>query len=316
MEDAEFRKQIQTTTPAWECVWDRPNPREPEGPRDRWSVYRSPLPSCEAWSIVWVWSSLLTLRQDALRRKHLAVAIEKLTHLRQRLAGAKARLRGAAQIDHQVAVILESGHVGRYIKVRRTIREIDRFKQSTRGRPGARTVYHKVTKRRYDIEWTVDEHTVAYDQKSDGMYPLITNDRQLTPLQVLEAHKGQPMIEKRFEQLKTVHEIAPVFLKNEGRIEALFTVYFFALLTQALIERELRRAMQRQQIKEIPLYPEGRACKRPTSEQILGLFAHAEHHLLLHDNVPIQRFEAELAPLQIQVLDLLGVHQSAYRATP
>jgi transposase len=51
-------------------------------------------------------------------------------------------------------------------------------------------------------------------------YPLISNDRNLSPAQVLEAHKGQPMIEKRFEQTKTVHEIAPVLLKNEGRIEA------------------------------------------------------------------------------------------------
>jgi transposase len=40
----------------------------------------------------------------------------------------------------------------------------------------------------------------------------MTNDRQLSAAQVLEAHKGQPMIEKRFEQIKTVHEIAPVFL--------------------------------------------------------------------------------------------------------
>ena len=66
------------------------------------------------------------------------------------------------------------------------------------------------------------------------------------PPQVLEAHKGQPTIEKRFEQIKTVHEIAPVFLKNEGRIEALFTLYFLALLVQALIERELRLAMKRE----------------------------------------------------------------------
>src|SRR5260221_10075613 len=42
------------------------------------------------------------------------------------------------------------------------------------------------------------------------------------------AFKGQPTIEKRFEQIKTVHEIAPVFLKNPGRIEALFTLYFLA----------------------------------------------------------------------------------------
>ena len=69
------------------------------------------------------------------------------------------------------------------------------------------------------------------------MYPLMTNDRSLSAAQVLQAHKGQPMIEKRFEQIKTVHEIAPVLLKNEGRIEALFTLYFLALLVQACWRR-------------------------------------------------------------------------------
>jgi hypothetical protein len=44
----------------------------------------------------------------------------------------------------------------------------------------------------------------------------------------------------------------------EGRIEALFTLYFLALLVQALIERELRLAMARQKIEELPLYPEQR----------------------------------------------------------
>ena len=48
------------------------------------------------------------------------------------------------------------------------------------------------------------------------------------------------------------------------RIEALFTLYFLALLIQALIERELRQAMQRERLKELPIYPEQRACRRPT----------------------------------------------------
>jgi transposase len=60
----------------------------------------------------------------------------------------------------------------------------------------------------------------------------LTNDRALAPAQMLTAHKAQPHIEKRFEQLKTVHEIAPVFLKKEARIEAMFTVYFLALMVQ------------------------------------------------------------------------------------
>jgi hypothetical protein len=47
LEDQEFRKWIQTHTPAWELVWDRPNPRNDAGPRDRWYVYRAPLLSAE-----------------------------------------------------------------------------------------------------------------------------------------------------------------------------------------------------------------------------------------------------------------------------
>lgn len=61
--------------------------------------------------------------------------------------------------------------------------------------------YRRITRRRYDIEWSTDQQAVAYDQKSDGIYPLLTNDRNLSPAQVLEAHKGQPKIEKRFEIL-------------------------------------------------------------------------------------------------------------------
>src|SRR5260370_17260366 len=101
----------------------------------------------------------------------------------------------------------------------------------------------------------------------------MTNDRSLSSAQVLEAHKGQPMIEKRFEQVKTVHEIAPVFLKDEGRIESLFTLYFLALLVQALIERELRLAMKREPIDELPLYPHHLPSTLPTTAQILRLFS-------------------------------------------
>jgi hypothetical protein len=59
LEDQEFRKWIQTNTPNWDCVWDRPNSRYSDRPRDRWYVYRAALPSAEVWSIVWVWSNRL-----------------------------------------------------------------------------------------------------------------------------------------------------------------------------------------------------------------------------------------------------------------
>jgi transposase len=312
-EDDEFRKWIQTQTPDWTCVWDRPHPRYADGPRDRWFVLRAPLPSAEGWTVVWVWSTLLTLRQESRRKRNMAAASEELTSLRERLAGPRTRLRRAADIDFHVKTILEKHHVISYIKVERTVREHHIFKQARRGRPGPETKYRKIIKRRFDIEWTIDQEAIAYDHKSDGMYPLITNDRGMSPAEVLEAHKGQPMIEKRFEQIKTVHEIAPVLLKNEGRIEALFTLYFLALLAQAIIERELRLAMKREKIDELPLYPEQRDCARPTTEQILRLFSLAERHQLIRDGKVVEVFDVQYTDLQRQVLTLLGVSEDAFR---
>jgi len=127
------------------------------------------------------------------------------------------------------------------------------------------------------------------------------------------SHKRQPTVEKRFEQTKTVFEIAPVLLKNPGRVEALFFVYFLALLVQALIERELRPAMKKHGIDSLPLYPEERTTQRPTAEQILRLYRRLERHDLLAAGALVRSFEPELTPLQEQVLELLGVPRSAYR---
>jgi transposase len=302
-EDKHFRKLLQTESPAWERVWDRPNARRREGARDVWSVYRDPLGTAEGFSLIWVWSTLLTLRQQARRHRNIATAAEALTDLRRRILGVRSRIRGGARIDLEVEMILEKHRVRRYLKVKRIPRPEHTFKQKQRGRPGPDTEYRRVTRRRYDLQWSVDQAAIDYDKKSDGMYPLICNDRNLSAVQVLEAHKGQPTIEKRFE---------PVFLKNPGRIEALFTLYFLALLVQALIERELRLAMQRENIKELPIYPEQRLCKRPTTEQILRLFSLAERHTLSREEKTIQSFPPQLTDIQLQTLNLLGVPVKAF----
>lgn len=109
-----------------------------------------------------------------------------------------------------------------------------------------------------------------------------------------------------------MHEIAPVFLKNTGRIEAFFTLYFFALLIQALIERQLRLEMQRKKITELPLYPEQRRCKHPTTEQILRLFSLAERHTLLRQQKTVQVFLPQLTGIQSQTIELLGVPEAAF----
>jgi hypothetical protein len=62
----------------------------------------------------------------------------------------------------------------------------------------------------------------------------VSNVADLDELELLHAYKRQPTIEKRFSQLKTDFEVAPVYLKAVHRIQALLAVYFFALLLEAL----------------------------------------------------------------------------------
>jgi len=98
----------------------------------------------------------------------------------------------------------------------------------------------------------------------------------------------------------------------DWRLHHIF-LYFLALLVQALIEREVRRAMQREGIEELALYPEDRGSRRPTAEQILRLFSLAERHIVLAGDKVMHVVHPELTPLQNQVLHLLGIPERVYR---
>jgi transposase len=254
------------------------------------------------------------MNQKHGRNERLERAKQELEELDEKLRGPRPRKRSREKIQGQAEEIVDRVNVRRYLHVQTWQEQIHQYRQEHRGRPGPGTRYRRKTKKRWRIRWEMDQTAIDYDEKTDGMYPLLTNDRSLTSAQVLEAHKHQPSVEKRFEQLKTVHEIAPVLLKNEGRIEGFFFLYFVALLIQALIEREMRRSMEREGIEKLPMYPEERPCRRPTSQQILRLFALTEGHVLFENRRIVQIFEPELTDLQKQVLKLLGVPRSAFSA--
>jgi hypothetical protein len=80
----------------------------------------------------------------------------------------------------------------------------------------------------------------------------------------------------------------------------------------ALIERELRRAMKAARIASLPLYPEDRLCRAPTADRVLELFRDVRRHDLFRGTRWIQSFEPTLTALQQQLLRLLGIPPSAY----
>jgi hypothetical protein len=165
----------------------------------------------------------------------------------------------------------------------------------------------KETSTRFELAYHIDTAQLAAETLGDGVFPLITNDDSLSELEILLAYKSQPALEKRFSHLKTDFEVAPVYLKEVSRIQALLCVYFLALLTESLLERELRRAMDRGAIEILPLYPEGRQCRLPTARRVIDLFEDVQHHSLRVVRRPPVVFTTQLSRLQRRLLRLLGM---------
>jgi len=165
---------------------------------------------------------------------------------------------------------------------------------------------------RFSVQADIALDRVAYDAASDGCFPLISNDLDLSDAQVLAAYRYQPNLERRHHLLKSIQDAAPVLLHNPARIEALFCCQFLALLICALIEREVRNAMRQAALDNIALYPEFRDCKAPSAERILEIFAALTRHQLHRDGTPIKTFHPELTSQQLQVLELLDLSPSAY----
>src|SRR3972149_8033660 len=87
---------------------------------------------------------------------------------------------------------------------------------------------------------------------------------------------------------------------------------FFALLAEALLERQLRQAMEREGIEALPMYPEGRPCRRPTARRLIDLFEPIQRHELHQPGQPPTTLITELSPLHRRLLRLLGVPATTY----
>lgn len=315
-EDKWFRTYIQTHDPPWEEAVRRPNPRRRSGPEDVWKVVETELPSNEGYRIVWVWNSLMAAQDAEARGARIEKAYVGIERLQTKLQGKRCRLRLRDRVQEAAQKILKEAGAERWVRVEIEERQEPVFRQEKRGHPGPTTRYVRKERLRFSVAARIRDDVMAADERSDGMFPLITNRRELSRKQILEAYKFQPKLEKRHEQLKSVQDLAPVWLKNASRIEALLFLYFVALLIHALLEREVRAGMAREKLDRVPLYPEERECKAPSTERILDVFASLQRHRLRRAGRLVQVFEPELNDLHRQILGLMRLTPSLFRSTP
>jgi len=311
-EDRQFRDWIVDHDPGFVQTHRRPARRDGD-PDDVWETAEAPWPSAEGHRIVWVRSSAKTARDAEARRDRIARGAAALDDLNARLASPKTRLKTVVAVEQAARDALEHTAATRWISFTVTEDTAERYRQEKRGRPGKDTRYRRHTRTHHHTTWRVDEDQVARDAASDGCFPLISNDAQMTAAELLAAYKYQPNLEKRHAQLKGTQLVAPVFLHDPARIEGLLCCHFIAMLIQALIERQIRRAMAAAGLRQLSLYPEDRGCAAPTAARVLEIFTGLSRHQLRdRDGRLIQTFQPQLNDLQRQVLDLLDIPQTVY----
>jgi len=310
-EVARFAGWVQDHAPDWAEAARRPG-RRISDPPEIWRTFESPVGSDGGYRIIWVHSATKAVNDAATRARRIEAGLAATEELAARLAGPRCRYKTLVAVEEAATRALTDADAERWTQATVTPVAADTFRQENRGRPGANTRYRKTTTQRFALSAAVRADVVAYGARMDGTFPLITNDRTKTPPEVLAACKYQPNLERRHGQLKGHQLVAPVLLKNPVRIEGLLCCHFFALVVQALIERETRAAMVNAQARHIPLCPELRACAAPSAARVLEIFANVSRHRLSINGQPVKVFEPELTPLQLQVLDLLDIPESAY----
>jgi transposase len=170
---------------------------------------------------VFVWSSARAGAAAKARQKKLERAGDDLGRLGRGLGGRYYSTE--AQVKERIAVVSKERRVTAYLRT--TV--------------GTDPVTAKLT-----LEWHFDEAALAAEASTDGWYALLTNlGPEVSAAEVLANYKGQEAAERRYSNFKGPIAVAPMFLKNNRRIEALITVICLALLIFSLVERAVRIAI-------------------------------------------------------------------------
>ena len=123
--------------------------------------------------------------------------------------------------------------------------------------------------------------------------------------EVLRTYKSQSRVERRFHHLKGPLAVAPMFLKNPGRIAGLLCVLVWALTIPALMERQARRELKGGPL--YGLYPEGRPSPAPTGPALIrGLSGVCV--VIVRGGGEVNRRLSQPDPTQRRIIQLLGIN--------
>ena len=112
--------------------------------------------------------------------------------------------------------------------------------------------------------------------------------------------------------MKSVLEIAPVFLEKSSRIEAITFLYFVALMVISLMERAVRKQMAEESIENLAILPQKMKTATPTWNNLRYLFRSVHLSKIFVKDHMVKQTLKGLHEIHIEVIRLLNVPTSVY----
>jgi len=123
-------------------------------------------------------------------------------------------------------------------------------------------------------------------------------------------------VERGFHRLQGAPlSLTPLFVKRDDQVVGLIHLLTIAIRLLTLIEFVVRRTLKREQTELVGLHKENpkKATATPTTERLLQAFSNITLTIVqLPDRVV--RHVTPLTPLQVRILELLGLSPAIYRS--
>jgi transposase len=306
-----FKQELLKTAKSKTRIWRRQKPGS-DTEEEYFSVFKGKqVTKKEGFRIHWIYSNEKRKRDRSSREINLKKLEKKFMEVNSSINTGK--LKSFEQIKNKIVEIREEGKsVESFVWNRLNSKSKIKKAQVGKGRPSKKTKYREITETYYTLTWGRNKEELNRQNRIDGIFPLLSTDESLSSLDVLKAYKYQPRLEKRFEQLKQIHLIAPLLFKKIDRVEANMFAFFIGLLIQTLLEREVRLNMKNNEIEKMYIYPEQRECKNPTTAIIFDRFSNVSRYEIFKGNRLAEEYRDELSKTQKDILRMIEMNEDTY----
>jgi len=182
------------------------------------------------------------------------------------------------------------------------LKTIKKRDSGNRGRPAKNEklmTYYSV-----DAEIKLNEAYFDLSLEKAGLFVLASNDLDLSPEEMLKKYKDQDKVEKGFRFLKSdTFSVSKIYLKNEGRIQALMMVMVLCLMIYSIAEWKLRKKLKEEN-ESVP-NQKGKPTKIPTMRWIFFKFQGITE-LFTQEEGEIESEVLNMEELHWKILGLLG----------